>query len=120
MKQKVKDLRNLEKISEIGLKGKLAQLARISKEEDALRSELLMLDVALRKTLQGRKLESPTPNIFGQKNGAKWLLWRNTQKAKLNVKLATLLAEKEVVLNSARLAFGRVQAIQMLSEQMSE
>ncbi len=118
MRQKVRDLRNLERISEIGLERELAQLARINKEEDALRSELMMLDGALRKALERRNLESTTSDLFGQKNGAKWLVWRNIQKAKLNAKLAALLAEKEVALSSARLAFGRVQAIQMLAERM--
>ena len=120
MKQKLRDLKGLEEISEIGLEGELAHLAKICKEEDSIRSELMVLDADLRAVLHVQNPENMVPDLFEQRNGAKWLHWRNAQKARLNAKLAMLLAEKEIALSSARLAFGRVQAIQMLAERVAK
>ena len=103
-------------IAKIELEGKLAELARVAREEEQLKAALGTLEAEGRSAMLVKG--QPGQELLHLSNGAKWLRWRQRRKSQLNTQLANLMAEKEVVRSNARMAFGRVQAIRKLVDQM--
>ncbi len=115
MGNKIQSLKTLGDIAEIELEGKLAELARVAREEERLKTALDALEAEGRSAMLAK--EQADQALVNLRNGAKWLRWRQERKNELNTRLANLMAEKEMVRSYARLAFGRVQAIKELADQ---
>ena len=112
MKQKAKNLKSLGDISEMILDARLAELARMSHNEQQLCNEIRKL------TETPASIQPGSPIIADLANAAKWMRWRQDRKGRLNGQLAVLKSDREAILHGARRAFGRVQAIRLLESRM--
>ena len=108
MTQKAANLKALGQIAEMVLEARLAELAGISRTERQLCDQIRGLDE------QSRSILPDSPEVTDLANAASWMRLRQDRKSRLNTQLAALKADKEVILQDARRALGRVQAISSL------
>ncbi len=109
MKQKLKELTKLAQLCELVQDQELARLAEVSARRDIVRAEISDLKMELANFLNGDWGEDTA--CFSQ-HSAPWQEWQRQKQAALNVTLANLEAEREVVWVAAKKAFGRMQAVE--------
>ena len=105
-------LKKLSRVVDLILDRELSALSEISIKGEAIEAEIRNLDTALlalnRQTSERDQTELSVHNFA-------WQDWRRKTKIALNVKLATIKADKEIQLAITRKAFGRAQVIETVA-----
>ncbi len=104
-------------VTQMGLDVELAKLRTIQDQIDERTNTIELI-----RTEKKRRVDTLThlgSADFALVSGAdqKWLLWQQSQIAKINMELANLRVKKAVQTDIAKAAFGKKQVIQKLSQQ---
>lgn len=108
------DLRQLKNLSELKYQHSQQALSGLLARENAIRSELIRLRALTHET-QTQPPEQAQMRMIG--GDVIWLKWLGQAQQKLNMELARILAQKEVLMAQHRQAHGRKMVAERLADQ---
>lgn len=108
----IQKLTQLARVTDAVFQGHMAGLQRLAAEETLLRQTLAALEDARKSNMQVdetyREMRALGADLL-------WEAWIVRQRTALNMRLANLLVQKEVMRSEMRSAFGRAQVAQALT-----
>lgn len=108
----IQKLTQLARVTDAVFQGHMAGLQRLAAEETLLRQTLAALEDARKSNMQ---VDETCREMRALGADLLWEAWIVRQRTALNMRLANLLVQKEVMRSEMRSAFGRAQVAQALT-----
>lgn len=108
----IQKLTQLARVTDAVFQGHMAGLQRLAAEETLLRQALAALEDARKSNMQ---VDETYREMRALGTDLLWEAWIVRQRTALNMRLANLLVQKEVMRSEMRSAFGRAQVAQALT-----
>ena len=116
MNQQRNKVKQLVDLADIILEKELKKLSAIGQTAAELEHAVQELDQALHGILEGVVKDEAEFALGAAGHLPNWQNWRRHKRAELTARLAAIRAEQEKIRSSASLAFGRVQALRQISQ----
>ena len=104
----------LLKITTVVLNAEKIKLKRMLLEEEKIREGINLLDVKFLDRIKSLNEKGGVDLALFSGKDAEWEIWRQREKAILNIKRAALLAIQEEQIQQTQIAFGKNEAVRRL------